>query len=65
MKIKRRPPFAKFAKGRPPSRFRGDEKRRENELADVLMKYGAPLGKELRGAALANYIVARGADVTE
>lgn len=31
-------------------------------LADLLAKYGAPLGKELRGAALANYVVATGAD---
>ncbi len=32
------------------------------ELADLLAKYGAPLGKELRGAALANYVVATGSD---
>jgi DMSO/TMAO reductase YedYZ molybdopterin-dependent catalytic subunit len=31
-------------------------------LADLLEKYAAPLGKELRGAALANYVVATGAD---
>jgi hypothetical protein len=31
-------------------------------LADLLTKYGAPLGKELHGAALGDYIVATGAD---
>ena len=31
-------------------------------LADVLAKIGAPLGSELRGKALANYIVATGSD---
>jgi len=31
-------------------------------LADLLTKYGAPLGKDLRGPALANYVVATGAD---
>jgi hypothetical protein len=31
-------------------------------LADLLSKMGAPLGDELRGEALANYIVATGAD---
>jgi len=30
--------------------------------ADLLTKYGAPLGKELHGAALGDYIVATGAD---
>jgi hypothetical protein len=28
----------------------------------LLAKYGAPLGKDLRGAALANYVLATGAD---
>jgi hypothetical protein len=32
------------------------------ELADLLAKYGAPLGKDLRGKALAYYVVATGAD---
>lgn len=32
------------------------------ELADLLAKYGAALGKDLRGAALANYVLATGAD---
>jgi hypothetical protein len=31
-------------------------------LADLLTKYGAPLGKELRGRALADYLVATGSD---
>jgi hypothetical protein len=31
-------------------------------LADLLAKIGAPLGSELRGKALANYIVATGSD---
>lgn len=31
-------------------------------LADLLTKYGAPLGKELHAAALGDYIVATGAD---
>jgi hypothetical protein len=31
-------------------------------LADLLHKFGAPLGDELRGPALANYIVATGSD---
>ena len=31
-------------------------------LADLLAKYGAPLGKELRGIALASYIIATGSD---
>jgi hypothetical protein len=31
-------------------------------LADLLSKLGAPLGSELRGKALANYIVATGSD---
>jgi carboxypeptidase family protein/molybdopterin-dependent oxidoreductase-like protein protein len=31
------------------------------ELGDLLMKYGAPMGKELRGAALGYYVVATGA----
>ncbi len=31
-------------------------------LADLLEKLGAPLGKELRGEALGNYIVATGSD---
>ncbi len=32
------------------------------ELGDLLTKYGAPMGKELRGAALGYYVVAIGAD---
>jgi hypothetical protein len=32
------------------------------ELSDLLQKYGAPLGKELRGPALAYYVVATGTD---
>jgi hypothetical protein len=32
------------------------------ELADLLTKYGAPMGKELRGGALGYYLVATGAD---
>jgi hypothetical protein len=32
------------------------------ELADVLAKYGAPLGKDLRGPALGYYVVATGSD---
>jgi hypothetical protein len=39
-----------------------DEKYEGVELADLLTKYGAPLGKELRGPALANYVVATGSD---
>ena len=31
-------------------------------LADILTRLGAPLGKELRGESLANYIVAGGSD---
>ncbi len=31
-------------------------------LADLLVKVGAPLGKELRGEALADYVVAIGSD---
>ena len=31
-------------------------------LSDVLAKFGAPLGKDLRGPALANYVVAIGSD---
>lgn len=31
-------------------------------LADLVAKLGAPLGNELRGKALANYIVATGTD---
>jgi len=31
-------------------------------LADLLTKFGAPLGSELRGETLANYIVATGSD---
>jgi hypothetical protein len=31
-------------------------------LADLLSKLGAPLGSELRGKALANYVVATGSD---
>jgi hypothetical protein len=39
-----------------------DEKYEGVVLADLLAKYGAPLGKDLRGPALANYVVATGAD---
>lgn len=39
-----------------------DEKYEGVLLADLLAKYGAPLGKDLRGPALANYVVATGAD---
>ena len=39
-----------------------DEKYDGVELADLLAKYGAPLGKQLRGAGLACYLVATGAD---
>jgi hypothetical protein len=39
-----------------------DEKYEGVLLADLLTKYGAPLGKDLRGPALANYVVATGAD---
>ncbi len=39
-----------------------DEKYEGVLLADLLTKYGAPLGKELHGVALAAYIVASGAD---
>lgn len=31
-------------------------------LADLLAKMGAPLGKDLRGAALANFLIATGSD---
>jgi hypothetical protein len=31
-------------------------------LADILTKFNAPLGRELRGQALANYVVATGSD---
>jgi hypothetical protein len=31
-------------------------------LADILAKFGAPLGGDLRGKALANYVVATGSD---
>jgi len=31
-------------------------------LFDLLAKVGAPLGNELRGKALANYVVAKGSD---
>lgn len=31
-------------------------------LADVLAKMGAPLGKDLRGAALSGYLIATGSD---
>lgn len=31
-------------------------------LADILAKFGAPLGDDLRGRALANYVVATGSD---
>jgi hypothetical protein len=39
-----------------------DEKYSGVRLADILGKLGAPLGPELRGEALTNYIVATGAD---
>lgn len=39
-----------------------DEKYEGVLLGDLLTKYGAPLGKELHGVALAAYIVASGAD---
>jgi hypothetical protein len=39
-----------------------DETYKGVELADLLAKYGAPLGKDLRGAALASYVLATGAD---
>src|SRR5271170_3036575 len=39
-----------------------DEKYEGVLLADLLTKYGAPLGKELRGPALENYVVATGSD---
>jgi hypothetical protein len=39
-----------------------DEKYEGVELADLLTKYGAPLGKQLRGPALADYVVATGSD---
>jgi hypothetical protein len=32
------------------------------ELSDLLAKYGVPLGKDLRGAALSYYVVAKGSD---
>jgi len=32
------------------------------EVAELLRKYGAPLGKELHGSALAYYVIARGLD---
>jgi hypothetical protein len=31
-------------------------------LADILTKFGAPLGSDLRGKALANYVIATGSD---
>jgi hypothetical protein len=39
-----------------------DEKYEGVLLADLLTKYGAPLGKDLRGPALACYVVATGSD---
>lgn len=39
-----------------------DEKYEGVELAELLTKYGAPLGKQLRGPALAYYVVATGSD---
>jgi hypothetical protein len=39
-----------------------DEKYEGVVLADLLTKYGAPLGKDLRGPALASYVVATGSD---
>jgi hypothetical protein len=39
-----------------------DEKYEGVVLADLLTKYGAPLGKDLRGPALAFYVVATGSD---
>ncbi len=39
-----------------------DEEYSGGRLSDLLAKIGAPLGSELRGKALANYIVATGSD---
>jgi hypothetical protein len=39
-----------------------NEKYEGVELSELLTKYGAPLGKQLRGPALAYYIVATGSD---
>jgi hypothetical protein len=39
-----------------------DEEYSGGRLSDLLIKIGAPLGSELRGKALANYIVATGSD---
>lgn len=39
-----------------------DEKYEGVELAGLLRWYGAPAGKQLRGAALADYVVATGSD---
>ena len=39
-----------------------DEKYEGVELSDLLTRYGAPLGKQLRGPALADYVVATGSD---
>jgi hypothetical protein len=44
------------------SHSNADEKYEGVLLADLLVKYGAPLGKELRGAAMADYVVATGSD---
>jgi hypothetical protein len=44
------------------SHSNADEKYEGVLLADLLTKYGAPLGKELRGAAMADYVVATGSD---
>ncbi|MGB2663209.1 MAG: carboxypeptidase regulatory-like domain-containing protein [Candidatus Acidiferrum sp.] len=44
------------------SHANADETYEGVELADLLLRYGAPMGKELRGAALGYYVVVTGAD---
>jgi len=44
------------------SHTNADEEYSGVRLSDLLAKLGAPLGNELRGKALANYIVATGSD---
>jgi hypothetical protein len=44
------------------SHTNADESYSGVRLADLLVKVGAPLGRELRGEALADYVVAIGAD---
>jgi hypothetical protein len=41
---------------------KADENYSGVRLADLLLKLNAPLGSDLRGAALANYVVATGSD---